>query len=361
MATTVRLLRWLASALTITVITIVVLECALQTIAGVIKWHEQADHVTADEDTVTILTLGDSNTYGVFVDKNETWPAKLQALLTTSGFKAHMVNIGWPGTNSTVLNWQLEPAIQQVQPDLILIMIGVNDYWSQPIFREEISAWQYIKLYSRVYRLWQLGRFNLQNTNDTDLRISYTDWSQNGSTENLSAASGAENMKHLAAAHLQPVNIDGGSLMLGINTVQNEYSVDLKARGFASLLHYSMAGIIGQAGKHKIPVIFLNYGANIDAYQKSNHAIKRAQELTGATVIDVRLHHLLNNHCRGYQSAPDCKQWFFPDNHPTADGYAQIAQAVATFLTEHQSLAKYPSLKTTEQPAHHAMPTGRHP
>lgn len=337
-----RLFRRLVSALIMAVVTAVMLEAVLQMVAWIVKQNRHVELARTDERALTVLTLGDSNTYGVFVEKSESWPARLQVLLSAATINARVVNMGWPGTNSTVLNWQLEQAIQQAKPDLILVEIGANDSWSRPVFREKISIIQYVQLYSRVYRLWRLGHFNFQNRNDADLRFRHASDVQGDEKRSLSKTFNPRDPDQLASASLQPVDTEGGgSLMLGINTIIDGDTVNLKSSGFESLLHYSMAGIIQQATAHQVPVIFLNYGSNAGIYQQSNRAIKRAQELTGATVIDVRLDRLLNNHCHGYESAPDCKRWFFPDDHPSAEGYQYIAQAVATFLIERQLLTSH--------------------
>lgn len=348
----VRAFRWLVSTLVIAVITVMLLELALQLAAWTITPPTRDLSLAHNNSQKTILALGDSNTYGVFVSAEQTWPAQLQKMLIAAGGSVRVVNMGWPGTNSTILNWQFSNALSQVHPDLVLIMIGVNDSWTRPLYREKISFWQRVQLYSRVYRLWQLGKINtkllLQQHTFTDPRREKILVPPNITPGEFTKKFAGLNPLTDTTSQLQSVDTGHGQLMLGVNTIANTKPVSLKVLGYQSSLHYSIDNILKQAQTTEVPVIFVSYGADISLYHDTNHALFVAQEATSAKTIDVRLHQLLRNDCFGYQSAEYCKIWLYPDNHPTAAGYQQIAQAIATYLQNNSLIA---TGNTTEKAA----------
>lgn len=87
-----------------------------------------------EKDAYKILCLGDSTTYGLGasdIDKF-SYPMQLQKILeTTSPAKKYVViNKGSPGLNSSQLLNRLSKLLAENRPDLVIIMIGINDSWN---------------------------------------------------------------------------------------------------------------------------------------------------------------------------------------------------------------------------------------
>jgi hypothetical protein len=99
-------------------------------------------------DGCTVLVLGDSFTYGVQLDYEQTLPQRLEALLRrrSPGVPIHAVNAGWE-SSSPLLGLRLLREIgRKYHPDLVLYALDMTD------FRDDL---QYGNLLERpgVYRL----------------------------------------------------------------------------------------------------------------------------------------------------------------------------------------------------------------
>jgi hypothetical protein len=81
-----------------------------------------------------ILCLGDSVTYGVGSTNRArySYPSHLQRILSNknSDREIQVINYGMPGMNSSQLLNRLENNILEIKPQLIIIMIGMNDSWN---------------------------------------------------------------------------------------------------------------------------------------------------------------------------------------------------------------------------------------
>jgi len=113
-----------------------------------------------------ILAIGDSCTFGLGVNDNETWPAQLQKILNREKIDAEVVNAGVPGYTAFQGKRFLESEGLQLEPDLVTVSFGFNerDYWaSQSDFETAAilgkTHWEVQLTRSRLYTLL---RRNLQ-------------------------------------------------------------------------------------------------------------------------------------------------------------------------------------------------------
>ena len=86
----------------------------------------------ATEGSFRILCIGDSNTYGTGVERIETYPAQLQQFLNAApgAPRFQVTNLGVPGSNSAQVRHRLPQYLDLYDPDLVIVLIGVNDYWN---------------------------------------------------------------------------------------------------------------------------------------------------------------------------------------------------------------------------------------
>lgn len=78
-------------------------------------------------DEVRVLVLGDSITFGDFVEANETFTARMEALTAGRPRRIRFVNAGLPGVG-TVEEYYLYQELQaKVQPDVVLVGMYLND------------------------------------------------------------------------------------------------------------------------------------------------------------------------------------------------------------------------------------------
>lgn len=94
-----------------------------------------------------VLCLGDSFTFGPFVDNHETYSAQLQGLLNAArADSVQVINAGFSGwTLPDQLDYLQEKGLA-LKPDLVLLQIYVNDVRElAPFFRSVLSRQTYIQ------------------------------------------------------------------------------------------------------------------------------------------------------------------------------------------------------------------------
>ena len=76
--------------------------------------------------TVRVLCLGDSGTYGHYVNEEETFPHYLQELFRHANFPVEVVNAGVPDTTITDQLYYLDRSLE-IEPDIVVLTFSEND------------------------------------------------------------------------------------------------------------------------------------------------------------------------------------------------------------------------------------------
>src|SRR5690349_14007834 len=80
-----------------------------------------------------VLCLGDSNTYGIYLaQRADAYPQQVEQALAQRGLRADVINLGYPGNNSSRIRASLQSALTSTQPDTVMLMAGANDFWTVP-------------------------------------------------------------------------------------------------------------------------------------------------------------------------------------------------------------------------------------
>ena len=83
-----------------------------------------------------VLSLGDSNTYGVYLDGTQAYPQVFErqwnAQHEDASGAVEVFNLGYPGMNSSRVLKDFERLIRAFQPDVVTVMVGANDVWTVP-------------------------------------------------------------------------------------------------------------------------------------------------------------------------------------------------------------------------------------
>lgn len=81
-------------------------------------------------DKTTILCIGDSVTFGIGSSAELSYPSLLERKLNGLGIaKYRVINIGFPGYTVAELRRDLHGVLRQYNPDIVVILIGMNDSW----------------------------------------------------------------------------------------------------------------------------------------------------------------------------------------------------------------------------------------
>jgi len=105
----------------------------------------------------TVLTIGDSYTYGIGSKNGKTYPAQLESLLNTKTKKKFKVsNAGLNGENTAQVVENLEKDISMYHPDLIIFLTGGANFWNfygyyKPIYNILYKI-KVFKLFKLIYK-----------------------------------------------------------------------------------------------------------------------------------------------------------------------------------------------------------------
>ena len=115
-------------------------ELALQVWASVASRMLDRGEAARIGEAITILSVGDSHTFGLPLPAEDSYPAQLEAALVRRHpeFAFQVVNLGIPSLNSTFVANRLERQMFQLSPDLVIVWVGVNNMWNVV----ETRAWQ---------------------------------------------------------------------------------------------------------------------------------------------------------------------------------------------------------------------------
>lgn len=127
-----RLRRRRRSRLLGLVVLLVLCEVSLQLVGPLVQRAMSRSWDEADPDApLSVLCVGDSNTYGLHLPRFYAYPALLQAALGRRyRHPVSVVNRGIPGQNSAQVAQGLEQDLLDLSPDLVLILAGINDTWN---------------------------------------------------------------------------------------------------------------------------------------------------------------------------------------------------------------------------------------
>jgi lysophospholipase L1-like esterase len=129
------------------------LEACLQLGALVVGlYHPDTNEASFSGAEKRLVCLGDSNTYGLYVGKERAYPQVLEQIWnrSTPDNPIRVLNLGYPGNNTSVLRNRLPDVLRLHQPDAVTLMIGANDLWTLP---ESIGVRDWLWRHSRVFRL----------------------------------------------------------------------------------------------------------------------------------------------------------------------------------------------------------------
>jgi tetratricopeptide (TPR) repeat protein len=111
------------------------------------------------KDSITIMCLGESTTA---MGGKSSYPRQLEELLNqqNSGLKFRVINKGIPGSNSSEIVLALEGNIKRYSPDIVVVMMGINDSGNNLFYSTSRSTNPIRSL--RIYKLFKIIWGNIE-------------------------------------------------------------------------------------------------------------------------------------------------------------------------------------------------------
>jgi len=344
------------------VLAFITLEFTLQIGAFFIKensWRAKTHWLTGN---TRVLALGDSNTYGLYLPAEESYPAQLEKHWNTSHpeLPIEIINLGYPGTNSFRLLANMPDILDTFKPDLVLLMIGFNDFWTpvEPsVTVKELTLLEKIKYHSRVYKLFYMlcQKKNLDAEIDSGDRIL---GGLSGLTFTPEEIRHIEKQTGLPFNDIQSKKIDLNKNAIAktkfeqavqyiiaerkklapkpdiLNTVKygdKIFSLGIaegSSAGNSKQMEANLLSMLTLLNQRKIDYFLINYPSNHGYYPAANRKIATVAADTHSRFVD--LGKTFVESCR---LKPDtCPELFFYDGHATAKGNQNISETIMSAL-----------------------------
>ena len=293
-----------------TVLGLIALEVCLQAAAlgrRLTGWRPQSSWSTTGR---RVLALGDSNTFGILVGAWAAYPAVLAEMWNAATPARHVeiLNMGFPGTNSSALRNALPGLLDALRPDVVTIMIGVNDFWTVPeairdasdhetlVQRTSRALWRW----SRVYRLLHMI----------------------GRTLTLPAAPTQTDIEVRDSPGRRTVQVRDAKVDIHWTPRKTPDAFWLVSLGF------NLEALAEQVRRAGAVPLFITYPGQNPAYTGASEAIREAAEHTGTLLADV------NPSFRKHCPSPGRCDALFPDDHPTVKGHRRVARIVLSTVLQ---------------------------
>lgn len=298
----------LALAVAAVVATFVLAEIGLQAAALVVRaTTHRSSSAWSGSGQLKLLTLGDSNTYGLGVEEQEAYPQVLQATWNASAERPRLevINLGFPGTSSSQLVNRLPKLLAMLRPDIVTIMVGINDFWTAPEpigeamgwrERADFFAWRYSRLYRlllMVRRSWQVQTIDIPRT-------------PSRGADPLVVQVGEERVQWHFTRMIRKGETLPPRTPLGDN----------------------LATLAGQAAAANVELVLLTYPADFPVsgiYANANRQMRDAAAASGIRLID------LGPRIGGICTREACDS-MLPDYHPNPLGHRRAAALIAEEL-----------------------------
>jgi lysophospholipase L1-like esterase len=279
------------------------LELLLQLGAWVAK--EQSRLVPAQWLTghTRILALGDSNTYGLYLKEQEAWPAQLEHQWNVAhpDSKIEVLNLGYPATNSFRVRNNLPGLLDKLSPDVVLIMVGFNDFWT-PQEATDVGqqsgpvAW--LKKNSRLYRLYTIAERSGVSQKDMVFGYPRGGWVDTGNASQKLVRIGDASFNMVAPLGEPARHRDG--------------------------MPDNLKAMIRMVRDRDARVYLLTYPSSGGFYPGANRWLRTVAQEQGTPLIDITP--LFVERCP--DGAASCPDLLFHDGHATAQGNTLVADII---------------------------------
>jgi lysophospholipase L1-like esterase len=278
-----------------------VLEGGLQIGALWLRASGQKLRTTWSTTSHRILFVGDSNTYGLYLDdRTLAFPDRLAAIWNEDSDlpPVEAINLGYPGTNSWRIRRELPRMLEELRPEIVVVMVGVNDAWTLRLPVEEPPGFwrraiELVKRHSRVYLLAHLLRQSLAAPS-----VQYT-------SEPVRTAFGL-------AGEKVTMRIRGAEFSMGWRTGP-------ATANYERNLELNLKQIAETCRRFGATPVLATYPSEAASYGTANKHIRRAAVRIPAPLVDT--HSAFARFC----PREPCPEYLYADHHPTVRGHEIVA------------------------------------
>lgn len=301
--------RGLAKRLALIPLGVVIALCAME---AVLQLGALALRLTGQQQAATwmtgrrrILCVGDSQTYGLYLaERAQAYPQQLEQLWNESVEtpRIEVLNIGYPGNNSSGLRRDLPRILQTLRPDAVIIMVGSNDYWTTPAAASDsgnlfsgIVHW--FQRHSRAYQLVNVLR---RAVDRRKLEVIEQPSTRRGS--------------------------GSGVVRYGDVEFPMGWTAETGRRDNDQQLQANLRALVDTAREFGTEPLLMTYPSRMWNLGDASRVIRIAAADTGTRLVDLAA--VFDPGC----PAEPCPDWLHRDHHPTAGGYRLIADALVREL-----------------------------
>ena len=337
-------MKHLRNAALIGLLSFALFEASLHVLAWFVadsRSPQTAIGTTAGE--IRILCLGDSNTYGLWLEKEQAWPVSLERSWNrkTPTPRLQLINLAFPGTTSTRILKNLPGVLETFRPDYVFLMAGHNDWWSPPVASAEPGRWfhlkhllyRYVRSYRLFYMMQQSGfdpeelkvdqsfRVELDSPEKQEVFVEELTRHRIELAERLSEGKPIDDLRQPVPEHLSsPIAYKGQTFDLGVSVEGNENPDSVPAA-----LAHTLRRISEIVSQSPARLISLTYPSNDFIYGIANGVIRDSSGKSEVPVWDLSQAFL--KLCGG-ETTDGCTKYFLFDQHPNARGHELVAQLI---------------------------------
>lgn len=284
---------------------VVALEVVLQLGAGLVRLTGRSLPSTWLTMHRRVLCLGDSNTFGVTVPVGDAYPPQLaQVWNGREGVRPiEVLNLGYPGNNSSRIRRDLPHLLDALHPDVITIMVGANDWWSAAVPPEH-AQWGIGSLIERLMRASRVVRLLYMVRRATESPDVSVTWGPPG------------------GGQVQ------GTARVGNREFEIGWQLGVEAHDWVQDLRDDLAAIAHEVRAMEGIPVFLTYPSDAATYGSASVVIRDAAPRLGVRLVDLNA--TFRQHCPGHA----CRNLLLADGHPDSAGHLLAAQILADELRD---------------------------
>jgi len=257
-----------------------------------------------------IVCVGDSYTYGLYLERGEAYPQRLAERWNAPVGSApiEVLNLGYPGSNSSVVVREFPRILARLSPDVVILLVGLNDYWTVEVsglapesFAERAAAW--IREHVRLHRVYSLLRQRLRSAG-----------------AELASSPGDPTPERLVGT----VRVGSHEFSLGFEGRKRGEHAD------TARLEENLEWLAGAARAAGAAPVLMTYPFPAARYTRDSYemaagadqAIREAAEGSGVPLVDLKA--VFEERC----ALEACDLLLFADGHPTARGADLVARTL---------------------------------